>query len=624
MISKQISNKNFSIIFLLFSAYIISLSLGSKIIDDAYITFRHSYNLVVNQTVCFNVQNLAESCADASTNSLYSLLLASIAFLTNKADYIPEISRVLSILLLISSVFLFYININKVKQKTYFQQDKNRLSNSSKLYTIIVSLIVFNPILIQTMSNGLEGPLVIFLSLFFIDTVSKGGLKKVFIFLVALYTLRPEIGLSFFIAFIVIVSFSKLSQLMKGQTLLLDKKQISSLIRQLFFTTIILTAISILRFNFTGNFLPNSVLAKNYSIIDNPEFFIIAIAKFIIYLFSSIFSLSTFLFLPLLLLTIYLSTYLIYHSLLYPSTKFRKILQTNNSLLIAVICSFACGISFFAYLKNGGDWMPGYRLFAQWVPSIFLSYSIINSELNQNSSFTKQSIKALTFNKKFTKYMGSAFYILIALASSITRNEFEFSLENISRPGSVTSANCNATRENSSAYECAVYLGTNSEEQLLNSASFEGLGLPSWKLRKTFVEIHDPLGLASDWLSKNGKLRVGWGKTDTNYTLNKVSPDLLVYHYPGHFCSLNTAEINSIDRNYAIKKFSNDLLLLKKSRYEKELNLPNNIDSKGSSFNSKSLSFSSYVNKYCSLKGDTYTNLVGQVRIIYQKAISRI
>ncbi len=89
----------------------------------------------------------------------------------------------------------------------------------------------------------------------------------------------------------------------------------------------------------------------------------------------------------------------------------------------------------------------------------------------------------------------------------------------------------------------------------LNSSdivSAEALGYLSYRLIDT--KIHDPFGLTNQHIARKGDPHAPFGKMDIQYTIRKVKPSVMLWHYAGH---LKGDDPDYLDKNYVTYCFSN-------------------------------------------------------------------
>lgn len=502
----------------LFAAYVIPVAICSPRIDDAYITFRHSFNLATQFSPCFNLINNLESCSEAATNTSWMVLLAFLGWILRDPSIIPILASVLSGLCLAISAYLFFHLL--AERITNLPPRPPRI----KVYlpSVAITLIVFNPYFVQALSNGLEAPLLVVCLLFAFSALKSNAFNNFSAISFVAYLTRPEVGIS--LALAGSVGFiANYVQPWKGvERLLLGFTRYFKTWLLFWLPLIIFT---VTRFSIFGTTLPNSVIAKNYSITHNKGVFLLAIRSSWNYLKSSLLDPASSLYLICLAFLCF-SLYLF----LRRYWNGRQI-QLTRDLLPSLIILGASLISLAAYIKNGGDWMPGHRLLSQWVPVLAIAsvYSL------PESSFLGYSLHARLLPQKL---LSCGTISLIAFLLLFSSNQL-YSLLNIDK------------KSQTGAYEAGIFLLKQDSNQF-DSGSFEALGMPGWALRSAPIEVHDPLGLASTWLAKNGQILLNWGKHDTGYSLMSLSPKIAVYHYPGHVCTLNPDQLKKLEENYII------------------------------------------------------------------------
>jgi hypothetical protein len=500
----------------LFAAYIIPVAIYSPRIDDAYITFRHSYNLATQFSPCFNLVNNLESCSEAATNTSWMALLAFLGWIFQDASVIPVMASVLSGIFLTFSAYLFLHLLVERIERLRLKLPRNRIY----LLSIAIVFIVFNPYLVQALSNGLEAPLLVACLLLAFSALKSKAFNIFSAIAFVAYLTRPEVGLSLALAgsvgFIAIYVYpwTGITGLLLGFT-----RYFKSWL--LFWLP--LAALTVTRFAIFGTTLPNSVIAKNYSITRDKGVFLLAIKSSWSYLSSSLLDPASSLYL--------ICLFFLGFSLCFFSRRQwnGRHIQLMRLLLPSLIVFGASLIALVAYIKNGGDWMPGHRLLTQWVPVLAISSLYGFPE----SSFLGHSFRARWLSIKILSYAAILLIFFLLLFSF----NWLYSLAKIEK------------KPETGAYNAGVFLLKQDSAQF-TSGSFEALGGHGWALRGAPIEVHDPLGLASTWLAKNGQILLNWGKSDTEYSLFSVSPKIAVYHYPGRICELNPDQLKKLEDKY--------------------------------------------------------------------------
>jgi hypothetical protein len=332
---------------LLFSLFI---SIGwVEIIDDAYIFFRYSYNLVNGYGYVYNQgQNV-----EAATSLTWTVLLTAASFISIP----PEISsRIFGYL---CGVFIIILLWNELRKK-----------NISPAYIFfMLVLFVTNRNFYASIMMGLETGLYSLLLLIFYLSAGKysKSFRHKFVFSAAgllLFLTRPEAILILLIIFagLFILQFEKdnkpriaLSVLIVGVAL-----------------------ISLWRYFIFNDYIPNSVRAKSllFESIGNLNVLIPRILYGSYYIAGWIFS-SLFLTLPSIL-------------------SFRFFLK-QKSFSLFVACSIILA-GFLAVLINSGDWMPFSRLLTPYLPIITLLSAIsLNRFMKEHKRFSGKRLNLIAY-----------------------------------------------------------------------------------------------------------------------------------------------------------------------------------------------------------------------------------
>lgn len=243
MINKSIKYLfNKSLIKFLWIAIIIFLSLFLTFlffqftIDDAYITFRHSLNLINEGTLSWNLTGVRE---EAFTNPLF-VILGSIGI---KLQLKPELP------IKIISLFIFFFWVRRLIQISKKEKYINK-------YIISSIFLIFIPTYIHAYA-GLETLLFSYLFFEFLNSDGIGYPKDLSIALLMMLC-RPEGGL-----FILLGIIARILRTFKND--LKDISIKSSKFWNHFFTFILIFTSIIMSYKFIyfGDFLPNTFYSKS-------------------------------------------------------------------------------------------------------------------------------------------------------------------------------------------------------------------------------------------------------------------------------------------------------------------------------------------------------------------------
>ena len=205
-------------------------------VDDAYITYRHSLNLIKNGILSWNLTGVKE---EAFTNPLY-VILGSIGIKLNLKPELP---------IKIISLFIFFFWVRRLIQISNKEKNRNK-------YIITSIFLIFIPTYIHAYS-GLET--LLFSYLFFEFLNSEGiGYTKDLSFALLMMLCRPEGGL-----FILLGIFARIFRSFSNKYKDYSVKS-SNFWNMFFLFTLILTSIiMIYKFMYFGDFFPNTFYTKS-------------------------------------------------------------------------------------------------------------------------------------------------------------------------------------------------------------------------------------------------------------------------------------------------------------------------------------------------------------------------
>ncbi|MBT3408504.1 hypothetical protein HN415_07520 [Candidatus Woesearchaeota archaeon] len=289
-------------------------SLNNSIIDDAYISFRYSENLIEGNGLVYNEGEYVEGYS----NFLWVLI---IAFFMKLGLDPTIISKLLGLFFFSGSIIFSYLLSIKI-----FEKDKNKFLYS--LLTIV--MLVFNCSLIYFATTGLEHSLFIFLLLFssYFMFINKNPYIGNFGFVLLILT-RNEGGL--FYIFANIFYYLLINQ---------NKKQTKIYINSFILSLLSLLLYEIWRIIYYGSIFPNTFYAKAtvISLFDGFKYFYGYLISY-----------------PIL---IFLIPFMIY-----------AMFQKKRIIQFFIVSS----IFYIIYLvKMGGDFMA-YRLITQIFPLLLIS-----------------------------------------------------------------------------------------------------------------------------------------------------------------------------------------------------------------------------------------------------------
>ena len=468
-------NKIVTILALLLILLSLILTITSKpihYVDDAWITFRYANNLAHTGMLSFNPEERIEGIS----NLLWAVILAFQAYLLPVS--IPVIAAYSAVLLIAYSLYRIW-----------------RLGVFLEMDPIIAALpavfLITTSDLYRAATNGLELPLCMALLLDAIYYHLRGKHPLSFMFLGLLFLTRIEtiaIGILFFC------------------TLFLMKKPVQKpvILKSIAVYVGFVLFATIFRLLYYHDFIPNSVRAKQVAIqpwilldgvryvldfiVQNPFFFVMVAAGVIV-----------------LLLEVF-------------RPDFRTILDrlfhdTKSQLLVLSIAGIL--FSFVVVIRNGGDWMPNFRLFFLYgafyaclfillfkkgIINVILGIALLIGPFIHVSDLVLYRIRHENITT-FTDFSPDMFFwgeAVDRLAPALTPSD---------------------------------------------KVSAEAIGYIGFNLPDTF--IHDPLGLTDNYIARNGQPAVPYGKTDIEYTVNTIHPSVMIWHYTGHLKNLDPALLDT-------------------------------------------------------------------------------
>ena len=448
---------------ILFIAAFIAIISGARfsIIDDAYISFRYAYQLAYHGMLVFNLGEKVEGI----TNLLWTVLLAAI----NRLFSIP----ITQAALLASLIFLFFACFR-------LWQLGPMLGTTHLAGSLASILLLTSANFLSSATDGLEVALFTFLLVEIIYRYCSGKLKLVYIFTGLLFMTRPE-GL--FVGLLII-----------GLVFLKYRSKRKAAVGIIIIGSFVLLT-TLYRFLMYGALLPNSVIAKSFSLSLLPGL-ILPILQYaigfvknnghlVIFAIGGVFAIS-------------------------------RIKSLNsNSREILLLCLGSLIFSFIVMARNGGDWMGNYRLLAQ--------YGILYSVL-------------------FLILVGNNMLSVVFAAAIVTLPFIQ-----------TTNLFVNYQPRFIPEYEKTSTLYVEAADRLspvinkTDTISAEAIGYISYRLiDNTFI---DPLGLTNAYFAINGHPEVMFGKSDFQYLVGTLKPSVMIWHFPGHMKLVSPAALANYE-NY--------------------------------------------------------------------------
>ena len=161
-------------------------------------------------------------------------------------------------------------------------------------------------------------------------------------------------------------------------------------------------------------------------------------------------------------------------------------------------------MSYIIVLKNGGDWMPHFRLLSQYAPCYCLAFGLI---------YYYRIFPTVTLTT------------VAALSLLLTIKDADL-LQTVT-------IDIRTEPEDGIFSESAERLKPILRQDDLVSA--EAAGLLPYRLLST--RIHDPVGLMDVHIARYGMPSIPYGKTDIPYTFGVVKPTFMIWHWAGHVFS---------------------------------------------------------------------------------------
>jgi len=427
-----------------------------QVIDDAYISFRYADNLMHRGELVFNPGERVEGI----TNLLWTLLLAAGTVLTGMP--LERLSVVVSLALLVATCIRLW-------------QMGPLLGSTRLTAAAATAMLVLTPGFVVTVINGLEGALFSALLAETLYRFLRGQRRAALLAAGLLFATRPE-GLA------VVASV--------GAVVLLGENALRRRFALALWALGPVLAVCAFRVLYYGALLPNSVVAKSF----DPRLLVNVLGP--IYVYFTGFAASN----PHLVLLLVVSVVAWSRDLARGTPLGRR----RWAVSIAVIAVLG---SYVVALRNGGDWMPGYRLLSQ--------YGVLYAVL----------FVALVRERPAHLLFGAA---LVAYPLVLTgERAYRLGLH----PPTI-----DATPNKAFWGEVVDRLAPVLTEDDVVAA--EAIGYIGYHLCDTY--IHDPMGLTDPHLARHGQPAVQFGKRDLNYTLGVVRPAVAVWHWAGHLQDAST------------------------------------------------------------------------------------
>lgn len=420
-------------------------------IDDAYITFRYARNLARHGELVFNPGEAVEG----TTNLLWALICTPAALIQVSMETWALVAAIAC--LVWTSVRLTHVG---------------RLMGAGPVATLAaVGLCVTNLHFLRATTNGLEGAFYAALMLEALFQILRGRLKLAALFAGLMFLTRPEgaalAGLAGLLAW-------RLHGRGRGRDLLAGVAVLA----------VIVGAVTIWRLATYGDPVPNSVIAKSFGFAE------LRAARFGAPYFLAWASEA-----PHLLLLLALAGVLL----------LREWRSRDPATLAALFAAAGLGFSYAVTLRNAGDWMPHFRLLAQYLPL----YAVLLLWLASPPGRARLGRPKLAAPGAALVLLFQAQQLVFAFGTSPDDSNRGF-LDLYAQAAERLKGRLKPT----------------------DVVSAEGLGYIAWALEET--PFHDPLGLTDKHLARHGRPEPTYGKEDVNYSVGTVRPAVLLWNHAGH------------------------------------------------------------------------------------------
>ena len=447
--SALLSNPSVLLALVLLAYFLTLLFAPLRIIDDAYISFRYALNLRLHHELVFNLGERVEGI----TNLLWTLVLT-----VSNGDLAVD-ALALSV---VANLWAVY--------RVWMLGQSGKISPFAS--ALISAMLAVNTQFILATTNGLEAGLYSALLCEICVQLSRGKRCASALLIGLLFMTRPD-GLTAVPGFMV-------------SLYLLDRRW-KSWIYPLLALLVIPAMVTAFRLTYYHEWLPNSVVAKAYPLHEFRQLFHFGLRYILGFLEES----GYWLMLPMIALRNYRASWFA---------------MAPERRVVLAFSVFTVVSSWVVVLRNGGDWMPNYRLLAQYMP-LLACISMIAIE----NLASKSWIVCLTL-----------IWPLTFTGLSIVKNGGQ--IGQFSRSGSLSDF------WNASASRLRPLVGAD------DIISAEALGFVSFQLIN--VRMHDPVGLTDKYIARHGQPIMLYGKEDSEYTLSIVSPTVALWHYTGHLSTV--------------------------------------------------------------------------------------
>jgi len=472
-----------SLLIVVLGTVAVTLMSRFNIIDDAYISFRYARNVARHGELVFNLGERVEGITDL----LWTLVLTVPALLGLPVDS----AAVWISLACILATSLRLWQLGPVLGATRFGG------------AVAALLLIFNPNYIGAAANGIEGALFAAL---LVEMVWRFARAQYWLAAVAaslLFLTRPE-GMAPALLLLGGICV-KQGSLRKGLR---------------YGIPIAITALGVTAFRllYFGSFIPNSVIAKSYGLEK-----LLFVRGYVFAYFRGFFAEAPYLAVILLVSGLWLV---------------RNRQWRETVALVALLCLSTILFSYAVAIRNGGDWMPDYRLLTQYSPVYSVLFIVL---LGRRAIPIDVALALLAFPVAQT-----------VLQAVEQRKPFSISI-------------VRATEGNFYAQVSYRLQPVLAEGDIVSA---EAIGCISYRLAST--RFHDPLGLMDSYIARHGTPVIPYGKSDKEYTVGTIRPSVMVWHWPGHLKGLDQELLD----NYValtpgpFRGWSTCVVMIRRDRFE--------------------------------------------------------
>jgi len=507
------------------SILLASVSRPIRFLDDAWITFRYAHHLAYNGQLTFNLNERVEGI----TNLLWAVILGV------QMRLVPA---PIEVIVAYSSLFLITLSLVRVWQIGLL------LGLRPILAALPSALIVLSPDFYGTVTNGLEAALFGALLSEALCWFVRGRPAISSALFGLLFLTRPE---SIVIGFIFLAIFLRPS-IQPGETgkaafrlNMLERRQsrLTTVVSIAAFPAIV-TAATAWRWWYFGKLIPNSLQAKLYEyswdLLEAGLEYVVSFSRG---------NLPLLVILPAALFFVFAG-----RKSTVPAAAEIRGAAPETSHQLALLCVLSILYSLAVPLRSGGDWMPNSRLLTQYGVLYAVLLLLILQRMARPGSLPDRS-RAIV--------VASVLLLLMPLVQTL----------------SLSIGRLRAGAPPFELYHAAGYPFWRETAARLAQApltpsdvvSSEGIGYISYVLIDTYM--HDPLGLTDEHLARAGKDHAPFGKMDVQYTVERIRPSVMIWHYAGQLRKLDASAVDSEYVTYCYSRcdtWSADVVMIRRDR----------------------------------------------------------